>query len=141
MLVEAARRAFYAAFRRGSFDHGCVIYSSRGLSMATDRDGALLAHIADTVTELREQQGTMIAILGQLTDAIGAQTEMLTEVLGAAREEPGPSETAQALTALAAAVEQNTAAVTSMGDQLAALPREIATEVAHAMGEEPPEEG
>lgn len=111
--------------------------------MAADRDGALLAHIADTVTEMRAEQDAMRAVLARLVEAVAAQTEMLTEILAAARQEAGPSETNETLRALVSAVQENTEAVTAMANQMAALPAEIGTEVLEALGGEeadPPDE-
>ena len=81
--------------------------------MASGKDGALLAHISDTVTEVAEQleehrgvQQNILTILNSLLETNQAQTEMLAEILGAAQQEPGPSPVAEALEALVAAVQQ-----------------------------------
>ncbi len=110
--------------------------------MAADRDGALLAHIADTETEMRAEQNAMRAVLARLVETATAQSEMLSEILAAARQEPGPSEAAGTLRTLVSAVQENTEAVTVMANQMAALPAEIGTEVLEALGgeAEPPDE-
>ena len=102
--------------------------------MGTDRASALLAHIADTVTETREEQSAVLALLARILEIGETQTEMLTEILAAARQEPGPSETAQALASLVAAVEANTAAIGAMAEQIGGLPAEIGAEVSSALG-------
>jgi len=86
--------------------------------MARDSDGAYLAHISDTLAEHSQQLGTIHTVLGQMLSAIEAQTEMLTEVLAAARDEPGDSPVAQALTNLTAAVGENTQAVNTMAESM-----------------------
>ncbi len=105
----------------------------KGLSrLAKDTAGAQLAHIADTVTaladqmaEARETQGAMLAVLNRLVEITEAQSEMLAEVLGAAKAEPGPSPVAIQLEALTAAVNVNTELMRSMSEQLDELPEAI----------------
>jgi hypothetical protein len=105
-----------------------------GEAMTSQRDGALLAHIADTVTEMCAEQTTMLAVLARLVEIGETQTEMLTEILGAAHQEPGPSETTRLLAELVLAVQENTAAVAGIAEQMASLPAEISAEVADALG-------
>jgi N-methylhydantoinase B/oxoprolinase/acetone carboxylase alpha subunit len=105
--------------------------------MANDRGSAFLAHITDTVTDMREEQRAMLTVLTRLVETSEAQTEMLAEILGAARQEAGPSETAQQLAALIAAVQENSRAIESMAEQLGALPVEVGAEIANALREEP----
>ena len=102
--------------------------------MTSQREGALLAHIADTVTEMCAEQTTMLAVLARLVEIGETQTEMLTEILGAAHQEPGPSETTRLLAELVLAVQENTAAVAGIAEQMASLPAEISAEVADALG-------
>lgn len=105
--------------------------------MARDSDGAYLAHISDTLAEHSQQLGTIHAVLGQMLSAIEAQTEMLTEVLQAARSEPANSPVAQALTKLSAAVAENTNAVATMAETMGELARLLPDEPGH----EAPAEG
>lgn len=81
--------------------------------MAADREGALLSHIADTVTmiaegleEHREVQQNILTTLNALLETNQAQSEMLGEILGAASQEAGPSPVAEALEALVAVIER-----------------------------------
>lgn len=104
--------------------------------MATDRDGALLAHIADTVTEMRQEQAAMAATVLRMVETGEAHTEMLGEILRAARQELGPPETAQALQTLTSAVEANTAAVGALAELVGGLPADIGTELAAVLGTE-----
>lgn len=105
--------------------------------MPTDRDGVYLTHIADTVTEIRQEQGIIVEILSRMVATAETHTEMLSELLNAAKEEPGPSETADALKKLVEAVQENTATIATMAEQLIALPAEIGAEVGRAIGQEP----
>lgn len=81
--------------------------------MTTTKDGALLAHISDTVTATEEVvvgqgevQRNILTVLNAVLDTCEAQTEMLTELLGAASQEAGPSPVAEALEALVAVMER-----------------------------------
>jgi hypothetical protein len=81
--------------------------------MSSARDGAYLAHIADTVTEIGKQveeqrivQGNILAVLNALLETNKAQSEMLAEILGAASQDTGPSPVADALNALVSMVER-----------------------------------
>ena len=100
--------------------------------MATAKDAADLAHMADTVTALveqlaehREVQQNILAVLNKLLETSQAQSEMLAEILGAASEEAGPSPVAQALEALAARVERMDANQASLIALVADLPEAI----------------
>jgi vacuolar-type H+-ATPase subunit I/STV1 len=80
--------------------------------MAAAKDGACLAHIADTVSAItaqleqhREVQQTILATLTELLATSQAQSEMLAEILDAACQEAEPSPIAQALAALAARIQ------------------------------------
>ncbi|BAK85268.1 hypothetical protein Gbth_027_010 [Gluconobacter thailandicus F149-1 = NBRC 100600] len=86
--------------------------------MAKDTDGAYLAHVSDTLEEHGKQLSAIQTVLGMMLDTLQAQTEMLTEVLAAARDEPGDSPVAQALTNLTAAVGENTQAVNTMAESM-----------------------
>jgi hypothetical protein len=81
--------------------------------MAATKDGAHLAHIADTVTAIaerlaqhREVQQSILTVLNELLAADQAQSEMLADILAAASQEAGPSPVAQALEVLAARVQR-----------------------------------
>jgi hypothetical protein len=104
--------------------------------MANDRDSAFLAHIADTVTEMRKEQRAMLTVLTRLVETSEAQTEMLAEILGAARQETGPSETAAQLAALIAAVQENSRVIESVAEQIGSLPAEVGAEIASALAGE-----
>ena len=100
--------------------------------MATAKDAADLAHMADTVTALveqlaehREVQQNILAVLHKLLETSQAQSEMLAEILGAASEEAGPSPVAQVLEALTARVQQMDENQTSLIALVAALPEAI----------------
>ena len=100
--------------------------------MAATRDGAHLAHLADTVTALAEQlaehrevQQNILAVLNALLETNQAQSEMLADILGAATQDAGPSPLAQALEALAAQVQQMDENPTSLIAQVAELPEAI----------------
>ena len=76
--------------------------------MAVAKDEGYLAHISDTVTAIAAEQGeqkqvlsNILTVLGLLLETNQAQSEMLTEILGAASQEAGPSPVAEALEALA----------------------------------------
>ena len=63
--------------------------------MAVTKDGASLAHMADTVTAIAEQvaehgevQRNILAVLNELLETSRAQSEMLADILGAASAEP-----------------------------------------------------
>jgi hypothetical protein len=100
--------------------------------MAATKDGAHLAHLADTVTALAEQlaehrevQQNILTVLNALLETNQAQSEMLADILGAASQEAGPSPVAQALEALAAQVQQMDENQTSLIAQVAELPEAI----------------
>ena len=101
--------------------------------MQNDRDGAFLAHIADTVTELREDQQNQLAVLARLVEVVETQTEMLAEILAAARQDAQPSDTAEQFAKLVDAVAENTEAVAALAAQMAELPAEIGAEVLNAL--------
>jgi hypothetical protein len=67
-----------------------------------------------------------------MLDTLGAQTEMLAEILSAARQEQGPSEVAKALEQLTAAVQQNNETIEALGTVLTTLPGEIGAEIVRA---------
>ena len=100
--------------------------------MAVTKDGASLAHIADTVTavagqmaEHGEVQRNILAVLNELLETSRAQTEMLADILGAASQETGPSPVAEALEALAAQVRQMDENLTSLLALVAELPEAV----------------
>jgi uncharacterized protein YhaN len=100
--------------------------------MAATKDGAQLAHLADTVTALAEQlaehrevQQNILAVLNALLETNQVQSEMLADILGAATQDAGPSPVAQALAALAAQVQQMDENQTSLIAQVAGLPEAI----------------
>ena len=100
--------------------------------MAATKDGAQLAHLADTVSALAEQmaehrevQQNILAVLNALLETNQAQSEMLADILGAASQEAGPSPVAHALEALAAQVQQMDENQTSLIAQVAELPEAI----------------
>jgi hypothetical protein len=100
--------------------------------MAATKDGAHLAHLADTVTALaerlaehREVQQNILAVLGALLETNQAQSEMLADILGAASQDAGPSPVAEALEALAAEVQHMDENQTSLIAQVAELPEAI----------------
>jgi hypothetical protein len=63
---------------------------------------------------------------------------MLRDILGAARQEQGPSEVAEALEQLTAAVQQNNDTLHALGEALTALPGEIGVEIVRAGTARPP---
>lgn len=89
--------------------------------MAGDRDGAFMAHISDKLEEHSARFVAVEGVLGLMLETLQAQTEMLTEVLNAARQEPGPSPVARALEHLASAVAENTEAVSGMARTMGEL--------------------
>jgi CII-binding regulator of phage lambda lysogenization HflD len=100
--------------------------------MAATKDGAHLAHLADTVTALAEQlaehgkvQQNILTVLNALLETNQAQSEMLADILGAASQDTGPSPVAEALEALAAQVQQMNENQTSLIAQVAELPEAI----------------
>jgi hypothetical protein len=103
-----------------------------GSAMAVTKDGAHLAHIADTVSAIAEQLGqhrevqqNILAVLNALLATNQVQSEMLAEILGAASQEAGPSPVAQALVALAAQVQQMDENQASLIARLAELPEAV----------------
>ena len=100
--------------------------------MSAIKDGAQLVHLADTVTALaeplteqREVQQNILAVLNALLETNQAQSEMLADILGAASQEAGPSPVAHALEALAAQVQQMDENQTSLIARVAELPEAI----------------
>ena len=89
--------------------------------MAGDRDGAYMAHISDKLEEHSARFAAVEGVLGLMLETLQAQTEMLTEILNAAREDAGPSPVARALTNLTTAVAENTAAVSGMASTMGEL--------------------
>jgi hypothetical protein len=85
--------------------------------MSLDINALRLAEFGDRLTTLQQQQAVFLSILETLVGAVAAQTEMLGEILAASQQEPGPSETTEALAQLAIAVQENTAAVHEMNGQ------------------------
>jgi prefoldin subunit 5 len=108
--------------------------------MAKDQDAAAVAHLGQTVTAMREElselRTTQNAVLATLTAVLAAneaQSEMLAEILRAARQEEGPSEVAQQLESLVAAVRLSTETIEFLAEQMAALPGEIGAAVARGL--------
>ena len=100
--------------------------------MAATKDGAHLAHLADTVTALAEQlaehrevQQNILTVLNALLETNQAQSEMLADILGAATQDAGPSPVAEALEALAAHIKLMDENQTSLIAQVAELPEAI----------------
>jgi ABC-type transporter Mla subunit MlaD len=93
--------------------------------------------LREDMAQLRESQGNLLAGFNLMLDTLGAHTEMLAEILGAARQEQGPSEVAEALEQLTAAVQQNNDTIEALGTVLTALPGEIGAEIVRA-GTAPP---
>ena len=100
--------------------------------MAATQGGPTLAHLSDAVTAIAEQLGeqkevqqTILTVLGQLLEANQAQSEMLSDILGAASQDVGPSPVAEALEALAAQVQQMDENQSSLIVRMAELPEAI----------------
>lgn len=108
--------------------------------MTKSPEPAALAELTQRVSELqtqmeavREGQQSVVAVLTLLVETNEAQSEMLAEILAAARQDQGPSETAQQLDVLTVAIRQNSDVIQGLAQQMAALPTEIGAEVARAM--------
>jgi hypothetical protein len=108
--------------------------------MAKDQDAVAMAHLGQAMTamrqelgELRTTQSALLATLTALLAANEAQSEMLGEILRAARQEDGPSEVAQHLEALTAAVRHGAETVEALAAQMIALPEEIGAAIARSM--------
>jgi hypothetical protein len=100
------------------------------------RDGALLAHISDTVTafaegleEHRQVQQNILTMLDALLETNQAQSEMLAEILGAASQEAGPSPVAQAREALVAVIERLDQNQTTLIARITELPEAIGGQI------------
>jgi vacuolar-type H+-ATPase subunit I/STV1 len=109
-----------------------VRLKTSGRTMAETQGGATLAHLTDTVTAIAEQLGeqkeaqqTILAVLSQLLETNQAQSEMLSDILGAASQDVGPSPVAQALEALAEQVQQMDENQSSLIERMAELPEAI----------------
>ena len=103
--------------------------------MTAGRDGALLAHISDTVTSIaegmeehRQVQQNILTVLDSLLATNEAQSEMLSEILGAANQ-AGPSPVAEALEALVAVIQRMDENQTTLIARLAELPQAIGRQV------------
>jgi hypothetical protein len=112
--------------------------------MTTAKDGAYLAHISDTMTELAEQleehrgvQQNILTVLNQLLETNQAQSEMLAEILGAASQEAGPSPVAQALETLGAIVERLAENQATLIAHVAELPEAIGRQFETSLRERP----
>ena len=104
--------------------------------MTAGRDGALLAHISDTATSIaegmeehRQVQQNILTVLDSLLATNEAQSEMLSEILGAAKQEAGPSPVAEALEALVAVIQRMDENQTTLIARLAELPEAIGRQV------------
>ena len=93
--------------------------------------------LREDMAELRERQGNLLAGFNLMLETLGAHTEILAEILSAARQEQGPSEVAAALERLTVAVERNNDTIHALGTVLTALPGEIGAEIVRA-GTAPP---
>jgi hypothetical protein len=93
--------------------------------------------LRDDMAQLRDMQRNLLTGFNLMLDTLGAQTEMLAEILSAAHQEQGPSEVAKALEQLTAAVQQNNDTLHALGEALTALPGEISAEIVRA-GTAPP---
>jgi cell division protein ZapA (FtsZ GTPase activity inhibitor) len=100
--------------------------------MNRDNDRWIAIQVAEAVkplredmAQLRDMQRNLLTGFNLMLDTLGAQTEMLAEILSAARQEQGPSEVAVALEQLTAAIQQNNDTLHTLGEALTALPGEI----------------
>jgi cell division protein ZapA (FtsZ GTPase activity inhibitor) len=107
--------------------------------MNRDNDRWIAIQVADAVkplrddmAQLRDMQRNLLTGFNLMLDTLGAQTEMLAEILSAARQEQGPSEVAKALEQLTAAVQQNNETIEALGTVLTTLPGEIGAEIVRA---------
>ena len=108
--------------------------------MAVAKDEAYLAHISDTVTAIEEEQqeqkqvlSNILTILGLLLETNQAQSEMLTEILGAASQEAGPSPVAEALEVLAMRVRDMDNRQAVLIERVAELPLAIGQQFAESL--------
>jgi hypothetical protein len=100
--------------------------------MAATKDGAHMAHTANTtmtITEQLEQHGevqqSILAVLSELLATNQAQSEILADILAAASEEAGPSPVAEALEVIAARVRQMEENQTRLITLVADLPEAV----------------
>ncbi|MGI4943953.1 MAG: hypothetical protein ACRYHQ_25905 [Janthinobacterium lividum] len=100
--------------------------------MAVAKDEGYLTHISDTVAAIEVKQGeqkqvlsNILTVLGLLLETNRAQSEMLTEILGAASQEAGPSPVAEALEALAVQVRDMDDRQAVLIERVAELPLAI----------------
>ncbi len=93
--------------------------------------------LREDMAQLRERQGNLLTGFNLMLDTLGAHTEMLRDILSAARQEQGPSEVAAALDQLTAAVRQNNESLHALGEALTALPVEIGAEIVRASTAQP----
>jgi hypothetical protein len=120
----------------------CIDESNERMNRDTDRWIAIqvaeaVKPLREDMAQLRDMQGNLLTGFNLMLDTLGAQTEMLAEILSAARQEQGPSEVAVALEQLTAAVQQNSDTIEALGTVLTALPGEIGAEIVRA-GTAPP---
>jgi len=89
--------------------------------------------IAVRLTSLEAGQTAMNQALGLMIDTLHQQTNLLTEIAAAVRQEPGPSPIVQSLDELTAAVVRMGAGLETVQAQMEALPAAI--EAAFAAGD------
>ena len=94
--------------------------------------------LREDMAQLRERQGNLLAGFNLMLDTLGAHTEMLRDILGAARQEQGPSEVGAALDQLTAAIQQNNDTLHALSETLIELPREIGAEIVRASSPQTP---
>ena len=140
--MKARRPAGSVATAGYPAHHGAVNGLHEGVagSMAVAKEEAYLAHISDTVTAIEEEQGeqkqalsNILTILGLLLETNQAQSEMLTEILGAASQEAGPSPVAEALEALALRVRDMDNRQAVLIERVAELPLAIGQQFAESL--------
>jgi hypothetical protein len=106
--------------------HGC----KRGIALAR-KGGAEMSEIATTenlhirMASLEAGQLAMNTALGLMIDTLQMQTNLLQELAGLARDEPGPSPIMQSIEDLTTAVLDMGANVEIVGSMLAELPAKI----------------
>lgn len=106
--------------------HGC----KRGIALAR-KGGAEMSEIATPenlnirMASLEAGQLAMNTALGLMIDTLQMQTNLLQELAGLARDEPGPSPVTQSIEDLTTAVVDMGANVEMVGSMLAELPEKI----------------
>lgn len=96
--------------------------------------------IAARLGALESDQKLMNQALGLMVDTLQQQTDLLTEIAAAIRQEPGPSPVVQALDELTAAVVRMGAGVDLMHRTLDTLPKALSAALAVGVLPERPNE-